>query len=219
MVTTRVAADAPPVPLLWPGETVVLIGTGPSLTQADVDFCRGRARVVAIKDAYQVAPWADALYCADEVWWMHHGRSLEFEGLRFALVAPERRYIEAVRDARAQRLQIGGSSGLDGRPTHLRTGAHSGFSAINLAAHLGARRIVLLGYDLQASPDGAGHFFGEHAYRSTDPGRRKSTCYDKVDVYQSLVEPLAARGISVVNATRQTALTVFPQLSIQEALA
>jgi hypothetical protein len=61
-----------------------------------------------------------------------------------------------------QLLQVSGQPGLDLRPGWVRTGGHSGYTAINLAVHLGATRIVLLGYDMMASPQGAHHFFGAH---------------------------------------------------------
>ena len=48
------------VPRLWPGETVAILGGGPSLTPADVDFCRDKARVIAIKEAHRLAPYLPA---------------------------------------------------------------------------------------------------------------------------------------------------------------
>jgi hypothetical protein len=63
------------VPEEWRGATAVCIGNGPSLTQAQVDFTRGardangRVRVIAINDAFKLAPWADVLYFCDDKWW------------------------------------------------------------------------------------------------------------------------------------------------------
>ena len=45
-----VGFGAVPVPRLWPGSTIVCIGTGPSLVVEDVQACRGH-KVIAIKDA------------------------------------------------------------------------------------------------------------------------------------------------------------------------
>ena len=57
------------VPPIWRGATVVCLGGGPSLTAADAAQCRGRARVIAINDAYRLVPWADLLYFCDYRWW------------------------------------------------------------------------------------------------------------------------------------------------------
>jgi hypothetical protein len=37
--------------------------------------------------------------------------------------------------------------------------------------------------------------------------------------FATLVEPLKRMNIAIVNATRETALTCFPQMSLAEALA
>jgi hypothetical protein len=78
----------PSVPKLCPGGTVVCIGGGPSLTRDDVDYCRGKAFVIAINDAYKLAPWADALYACDGLWWRWHKGVPSFDGPKFALTKP-----------------------------------------------------------------------------------------------------------------------------------
>lgn len=196
------------VPQSFPGETIVCIGTGPSLTLADVDACRGRARVVAIKDAIDYAPWADVLYsCGADAgkWWQRHGdRLASYTGLRFTL--------DPLASKWATVLKNTGYEGLETDPSGLRIGKCSGFQAINLAVHLGAARIVLLGYDMMAVDD-RDHFFGQHHHRIRVPFA------DLRPFFASLVAPLRALGIQIVNASRQTALDCFPCVSLEEALA
>lgn len=212
--TQRTAYDVDPVARLWPESTVVCLGSGPSLTQADVDACRGRARVIAIKDTYRLAPWADALYCGDEVWWQHYGPDLAFTGACYGLVSPhETKWVQLLDRLGVHRFLLGSGSGLSTDPRRLALGGHSGYQAINLAMHLGARTVVLLGYDMKAAA-GRLHFFGDRAYAST-----KHPPYEWLANFDSMVEPLRQRGVRVVNATRDTALTVFPQLPLDEALA
>ena len=68
------------VPRLWPGATVACLGCGPSLNADQVVLLRGRARVIAINDAWRVAPWADVLYGCDGRWWRKHGGVPGFGG-------------------------------------------------------------------------------------------------------------------------------------------
>src|SRR3990167_7469077 len=71
-------------PKQWAWETVVLIGGGPSLTQSDVDYCRDKAKTIAVNDAYRLAPWADVLYACDRPWWDYHFPKLNgFEGQKW----------------------------------------------------------------------------------------------------------------------------------------
>jgi hypothetical protein len=191
---------------IWSGATVVCLGTGPSLTQADVDTCRGKARVIAIKHAIELAPWADALYSGEKAWWNAGVKSLAYTGLRVAIEPGETRWGATV-------LKNTGPIGLETRPTGLRTGKNSGYQAINLAYLFGAGKIVLLGYDMERGADGQDHFFGQHAHGGHPPLK------EFLPLFETLVAPLAAEGVSVVNASRRTALTCFPRQTIAQALA
>lgn len=193
------------VPRLWPDATVVLLGGGPSLTPADVDACRGRARVVAINDAYRLAPWADVLYACDAQWWAWHRGVPSFTGRKYS-IDPRAAHWPGV-----QILRNTGELGLEDAPDGLRTGGNSGYQAINLAVHLGAARILLLGYDLQAT-GGRHHWFGAHPNRTPPPlaaFRRH---------FAALIDPLRARGIPIVNCTPTTALEAFPRSTLAAAL-
>lgn len=193
----------PTVPRLWPGSTIVCIGTGPSLTQADVDYCRGKARVIVVNNAVFLAPWADVMHACDAKFWYWHRadkRLAAFTGLKYAL-EPRAKF------PGVQVLRNTGDTGLDLRPECLRAGRNSGYQAINLAVHLGAARILLLGYDMQGD-----HYFGHHPDQSRPPF---ATCLKR---YATLVEPLQKLNIAIVNCSRKTALRCFPCQPLEEAL-
>ena len=204
------------MPRLWPGATVVCLGSGPSLTRADVVACQGRARVIAVNDAWRLAPEADVLYSSDEYWWRHYRGVPEFGGLKVTLG----RRLQSPAWATALGLTVlgnTGDTGLERQPTGLRNGRNSGYAAINLAVHLGASRILLLGYDMGLAGDGRGHFFGAHP-----PGLRNSNAalYQLFRRrFETLIAPLAAAGVTVVNCSRETALTTFPCVTLETALA
>jgi len=163
--------------------------------------------VIAINDAYRLAPWADVLYACDADWWKLHAGVPTFTGPKYALQS------RAGHWAGVQVLQNTGIEGLETRPFGLRNGRNGGYQAINLACHYGATRIVLLGFDMQARRGQRSHWFGEHPN-----GVRPS--YELLGAaFPSIVEPLRARGVQVQNASRETALECFPRLSLAEALA
>ena len=197
-MTPRPSVPVVSVPRRWPGRTVVCLGGGPSLTPADVDTVRGWAPVIAINDAYRVAPWADVLYACDDKWWAWHQGVATFAGAKYALDA------KATRWPGVQVLRNAGEKGLELDPTGLRTGRNSGYQAINLAVHVGAARIVLLGYDMSPAPDGRTHWFGDHPDKAPSPYALMRTAFD------TLVAPLAAAQVEVLNCSRRTALTAFP---------
>lgn len=200
------------VPRIWLGETVVCLGTGPSLTADDVNAVRGKARVIAVSDAYRLAPWADALYSADFQWWRWHQGVPSFAGPKWSIEGHSWRKNRRAVYPDVQLLRDTGITGLERDPSGLKTGKNSGYQAINLAVHYGATRIVLLGYDMKLGVKGA-HFFGEH------PSQHRGPYRTFVPHFRTLVAPLKALGVSVLNCTRDSALDAFPRQPLQDALA
>jgi hypothetical protein len=200
------------VPRLWPGSTIVCLASGPSLTAEDVEFCRGKARVLAVKDCIRLAPWADVLYGAGSdggQWWPQNGPTLtDYPGLRFTLDPKAAPWATVLKQT--------GFTGIETDPSGLRTGKTSGYQAINLAVHLGASTIVLLGYDLQEGPQGKQRWFGAHPW-PTRPWRELARMI--APAFETATAPLRALGVRVINASRATALTCFERMPLAEALA
>lgn len=186
------------------GRTVVVIGSGPSLSTADlrkVGAARiaGRCRVIAINDAVYVAWFADWLHACDAKWWRWHpGIEERFPGIKTSLQA-----VPGV-----SLITETGISGFDPDPSKIRTGKNGGYQAIHLAAHAGAKKIVLLGIDMQGP-----HFFGDH------PDRIQAQWGALMIPHFETIKPaLAERGIHVVNASPGSALKAFPAGSLSDHL-
>jgi hypothetical protein len=92
-------------------------------------------------------------------------------------------------------------------------GDNSGYQAINLAYLLGAGRILLLGYDMQARGSQT-HFFGDHP----PPLKTGSDYRHWVTLFDRLAQDLVSEGVEVINCTRETALRCFARSTLNEAL-
>lgn len=198
------------VPRCWPGATIVCLGSGPSLHQDDLlTVQRAPCRVLAISDALRLAPWADVHYAPDDRWWGWHARwALRCPVFLRYTLSPRVAFEHPV----VQVINYRSGVQVSDDPALLYTGGHAGFQAPQLARHLGAARIVLLGYDAQPDVGGRHHFFGDHPDGTHLP-------YDQWrDVYSVLHRELTARGVTVVNASRSTAITAVPRVSLDEAL-
>ena len=112
--------------------------TGPSLTQADADYLRGKCKVVVVSDAYKLAPWADAMVSHDKKWWIAH-EDCDFAGPRYC------GHVHDLEDRfRTERFYP--------------AGGNSGCMGIMVADKLfKPDTILLLGADLHGT-----HFFGPH---------------------------------------------------------
>lgn len=198
---------------LWPLSTVVILGGGASLTQDQVEACRDRVnaqrmrvRVIAVNNAYQRAPWADLHYFADSKWWSwHRNQTLyrNFGGIRVTLENPD----VCAKDGQLVAVKnYGKEPGFSPQRDGVHTGNNAGYQAIQLAAHLGAQTIVLLGFDMKP-----GHWHGDHP-QPTDPN-----CYAKMlPFFATLTKPAAKRGIEILNATPGSAIACFPRVSLTE---
>lgn len=222
--TSPVTPAAVAVPKLWPGCTMVILGGGPSLTEEDVRYVGERphlARTIAIKEAYLLAPWADVLYAADESWWRYYNGAPTFAGLKYSIedwpvgdahYAPDALALRRRTYPDVSLLRNSGNAGLELEPTGLRTGHNSGFQAINLAVHLGATRVLLVGYDCWAGSDGRQTWYTTKRPHLTSP-------YPVfMQSFGTIVEPLKAAGIEVINCSRRTLLRAFPQQPLEEVL-
>lgn len=195
--------------------TVVCLATGPSLTVDDVAYVRGKANTIAVNDAHRLAPWADYLYSSDRYWWLHNDGAPTFKGRKAGI-----EHTPGRRDRRLDKWAIRifkntGHEGIETTSGGLRTCANnSGGAAVNLAVQMGAKRIVLIGYDMGYGASGKRHFFGDHPAPLSNahnfPTWRKA--------FASMVEPLKALNIAIVNCTRETALDCFPQAALEDVL-
>jgi len=195
------------VPRLWPGETFVCIGSGPSLTQADVDAVRGLARVIVINRSYELALWGDVMYAADAKLWDWVKGAPEFHGLKYSLESSA-----PVMWPDVQILRNTGITGLELDPTGLRTGINSGYQSLGLAYHMGAAKILLLGFDMQWK-GGLSHFHGDH------PDSQPSPYPQMIAAFDTIVQPLTDVGVEVINCTPDSALKCFPMSTIQNELS
>lgn len=97
----------------------------------------------------------------------------------------------------------------------LKPPSNSGAGAVALAAHYGAKRIILLGYDCQHT-GGKRHWHGDHPAGTAGNAAMK-TVQKWPAQFQELLPRL--RGVEVINCSRETALTVFPRANLEDALS
>lgn len=170
--------------------------------------------MIAISDVYRVAPWADYLYSCDYHWWDFHYSEHNPNLHAFKAFAGERWTVDegAAIKYGLHRLKGVDHAGLGQDCIH--TGSNSAYQAINLAYLFGARRILLLGIDLQHGELGQQkrHFFGDHP-----PRFNVDQPFDLMQWAFANLRP-ELYGIEVTNCTRGGALEVFPRADLEVAL-
>ncbi len=160
---------------------------------------------LVINETHRLAPWADVLYAADSAWWAHRqDEALAFAGLKVTID-------DCTPFPDVLLLKNSGREGFDADPSCLRTGNNSGYQAVHLAAHAGAARILLLGFDMRP-----GHWHAEHA---APLGTTNAATYERwTKRFESLATELANRNIDVVNCTPGSALACFRRSTLDKEI-
>jgi hypothetical protein len=206
-------------PRLFEGESVFVLGNGPSLRETRLEGLRAR-RTVAVNSAALLAPWAQVVFFGDaRWWWLNRGWAAGLPGLkvtlsRFWVDADGVRREEPVTDVPGVYvMRQKGMNGLCMAPDALTWNLSSGGSAIDLAVHLGARRVVLVGFDMRCGEDGR---------RNAVPNANKCSCkWESMNVegmWRRMAEAAMDRGVEIVNATPGSALRTFPMVDLEGVL-
>jgi hypothetical protein len=181
------------------------LASGPSLSQDQVervlawrDAGAGR-RIIVTNTTFTTVPTADALFAQDRAWWKHYRAQVlrEFKGEPWTCLSG----IDGVGRVPGSAIGVRGLRGWVG---------NSGGGAILLAAHFGAARIYLLGYDSHTR--GGVHHHGDHP---PGLGNAKS-----LPSWQGRMARVAAHvAAPVINLSPGTALKAFPLGELKDVIA
>lgn len=196
----------------WTGQTVAIVASGPSITKADVQSLRGRCPVIAIKENYDLCQWADVVYGCDFAWWRNRQGLKECKALKIAGTQLARQLADDIVIATVRPVE---DSLIFAPLLTLGAGGNSGFQAVNLAVQLGARRLLLLGFDMS---DRSGvHWYGRNSGMGrSNPSEGNFRRWRAAFVKAAPV--LQQRGVEVINAAPFSALTCFPRMPLVQAL-
>jgi hypothetical protein len=177
--------------------TWVCVASGPSLTRADCEKVAGLPTIVVNDSWKMVNDPAAILFAGDRAWWDNHHKTVPREGREC--------YTRSSTAARTYNLKL--FVGLPGR-------FNSGQKAIELAAHLGASRVYLIGYD--CSIKRATHWHGKHVgpnLKNPGPNSVRSWQGEFAELLHKVKLP------PVYNCSRETELACFPKMKLEDALA
>ena len=180
--------------------------------------------VIGINAAYLIGDWIDIIFFGDNRFFLAHREGLsKHPGLKVTCNAKSARYQGVHHLGRCHQHP----KGITGSRKHVSWNNNSGAAAISMAVHLGVRRIVLLGFDMQIGE------FGQHwhnVYRGMYPRRAHGKGKGAIMVPKKLPFdrhlrgfPMIARdakrlGVKIVNASPDSAIEQFPKYTVQELL-
>lgn len=91
---------------------------------------------------------------------------------------------------------------------------NSGAASLSLAAHLGAKRIYLLGFDMQADKkSGRTHWHGHYKSKIRD-----NTFKRHLKGFSQIAKDANKMGIEIINVSPGSAIDKFPKVSLKDVL-
>ena len=195
----------------WTGHTAMLVASGPSAKDIPFDLAKGRVKVIATNNSWQLVPWADHLHGCDFSWWERFEGVPEFKGLKTcseyrATRVPEWdiKYVQVTKgDDRINFTDMG----------KLGWGGNSGFHALNMAIQFGCKKILLVGFDMTIA-------YGIHWHGPHPSGHnpRNSTVQRWRRAFDGSARAIEARGIDVINCSHISTLLQYRKMTFEDAL-
>jgi hypothetical protein len=154
------------VPEIWPGETVVIVGGGPSLRNYDWEALHElknnkKFRVIGVNDAFRLGSIIDICFFGDDKWWLNRRTLLtSFRGLCVSLIPCNKdanarpSWVKMLRRDASRPFGITDAK-RQGRDT-IAFNTNSGTAAVGLAVLLGCKKIILLGFDMDTEKSSNG---------------------------------------------------------------
>lgn len=231
------------VPKMWEGGDVFIIGGGPSIIDSfEIPYDLVRAvrfrqkrieayspylaalhskHVIGINVAYQFGNWIDICFFGDKHFFLQHRGALSNfkklvvtcckkageKNLRWVKYLP----IETENGRQKQ--------GISTNPRNVCWNTNSGAAAISVAAWAGAKRIILVGFDMTLSPvNNEQHFHNEYKPIGTKVKQKQLPFTIHLQPWEAIRKDAEAMGIEILNTSLNSAIKELPKVHIKELL-
>ena len=230
------------VPLMWEGGDVWVLGGGPSLTkQFDIPdeviqkvlskealpsaYSPYLAPIhdkhaIGINAAFLIGDWIDMMFFGDKGWWLvNRERLAEFPGLKVSchpkfnsneFITERIKYLPRDKEH---------SKGISSHPGKVSWNLNSGAAAISVAANAGAKRIILLGFDMKLGEDNKQHWhalYGSAGRKVINP--RRLPFHRHLRSFPEIAKDAKDRGIEILNACPDSKIECFRKVTVKEIL-
>lgn len=227
------------VPRMWEGGDVWIIGGGPSVSKEFgipesvvkqvlegssspsiySPYMEGihKKHVIGINVSYMIGDWIDMVFFGDKDFYLTHQQGLaKFPGLKVACFpsASQSEWVKYLgRDGNHPR-------GITTNSKRISWNYNSGAAAISVAAHTGAKRIILLGFDMKLSDAKMQHWHDVYKRgQAVTEKRLKGLPFDRhLRGFVEIAKDAKKLGIEIINASPESTITQFPKYTVKELL-
>ena len=227
------------VPKIWEDGDVWIIGGGPSMTEqfnipekVVKDVLSGASspnsyspymeqihskHVIGVNVAFLIGDWIDFVFFGDPNFFLNYQKPLSiFPGLKISC-APNTADVQWVKT-----LARDGSHGrgISSNPRKVSWNGNSGAAAISVAANAGAKRIILVGFDMKLGSNDMQHWHDSYK-RGPALGKKrlKALPFDRHRMgFAQIAKDARSRGIEILNVSPKSTIEEFPKYNLKELL-
>jgi len=230
------------VPKVWEGGECWIIGGGPSVTkQFNIpgDIVQRvlskelppsayslylkpihDKHVIGVNAAFLIGDWIDMVFFGDKGWFlMNRVQLAKFPGMKVTChpkfasneFASERiKYLQRDKDH---------GKGISPNKGKVCWNGNSGAAAISVAVNAGAKRIILLGFDMKLGDNDKQHWHGLYGTANRRKVEPKSLPFSRhLHGFPIIARDAKERGVEIINASPDSAIDVFPRRSVCKIL-
>lgn len=213
--TPEIRDEFDSLPRTYEGQTVFVLGGGPSLNHTNLELIKKRP-VIGCNDAFKLGSWVDWCVFADKRWFAWNETELTKWPNRERIVCCVPQLLEE-RNVKWPWLKIlrrdEARFGLSVEQDTLCWNRGCGGTAINVAYLLGANRVVLLGFDMRVVED-------KHNWHDFHQKVERNKIYQgsMMPFLKPMSDAMKVTGLQIVNATPGSALNIFSIIPLEELI-
>lgn len=235
-----IKADPWRIPNIWDGGECWIIGGGPSMPrqfgipETLIESVLDRQEspeayspylapihdkhVLGINTAFMLGTWVDIVLFGDAGFYFRNRKALDaFPNLRVAC-SPELRRSNKTYQLKHAPRDGGKPLGITKRKYHLSWNMNTGAAGINLAHHLGAKRIYLLGFDMSLANHNTQHWHSQYRPKGTRMHPKKLPFQKHLRGFPEIARDAKRLGIEIINVSPDSAIRDLPKVSLKEVL-
>jgi hypothetical protein len=223
------------IPQIWEGGDVWILGGGPSVPkQFNIpdnviqDVVKGLLppsayspymsylhdkHVIGINVAYLIGDWIDMIFFGDQHFFLQHQQGLaKHPAMKVSCHASTDKFNWVKYTPR----EDGKARGISTNPRSVCWNGNSGAAAISVAAHAGAKRIILLGFDMTL--DGNKQHWHNLYGKGGNINYKKLPFNRHLRGFPDIYKDAKRLGIEILNCSPNSAINEFKKVTVKELM-
>lgn len=224
------------IPNIWADGRCFIVGGGPSLLEqlgvptelrnlvasgnADVSMLADyfdpikQESLIGVNMAYKLGNWLDVIFFGDKNFWGKNAKQLVmYPGLVLTCADLGQYKPRKIKHVKKNSNHF---YGISTNPAMVSWNSNSGAAAINVAFHLGAKQIILLGFDMDSSPKQEHHWHKLYGERTMEVQKKAYKVH--LRSFDAVSQDAKALGLEILNASPTSVISQFKKVKLEDVI-